>query len=438
MTGKVRVAQLEVDGVSFEMPETKGPGFWKSLPYDEHGIVDFDAVSGELFAAMRRSLELLRAQDTHVIGIFNSTVAFKVGDEQQVLDIEQARLIENGGKIDITGSVIWKGKKIALGGKIDRHAGDNSLAGFELNVRDIPVSLGSPPEVSPVINGNRVNPAHFELEASARLSLTGSAADGDRPERLATELAVDGIDMQLGKVEDVRGGIRLNLEHTVGSRKIEIKSSRLQLGGMQAQFNGAFGPEPEAENNTGGPTYRFEVLTTAATSMPSESTDPPLSFATRIAGRYMADQQRIQFANLDVQTETGQLFGRGSMGFGAGSPEMIFLLRIPQMPVADAKHLWPIDVADGAREWVLKNLFGGTLKDSRIDISLAGGRFNGPGLPPPLTGDEIKADFKVFDTRFDVVGELPPVRDADGEISVRGAYTTIKLFERRGLHAKQS
>lgn len=139
--------------------------------------------------------------------------------------------------------------------------------------------------------------------------MTGSAADGDRPERLATELAVDGIDMQLGKVEDVRGGIRLNLEHTVGSRKIEIKSSRLQLGGMQAQFNGAFGPEPEAENNTGGPTYRFEVLTTAATSMPSESTDPPLSFATRIAGRYMADQQRIQFANLDVQTETGQLFG---------------------------------------------------------------------------------------------------------------------------------
>src|SRR5690606_20887441 len=79
--------------------------------------------------------------------------------------------------------------------------------------------------------------------------------------------------------------------------------------------------------------------------------------------------------------------------------------------------------------WVLKNLFGGTLKDSRIDISLAGGRFNGPGLPPPLTGDEIKADLKVSDTRFDVVGELPPVRDAEGEISVRGAYTTTKLLK---------
>ena len=172
LAGKVRVAQLEVDGVSFEVPETEGPGFLKSLPYDENGILDFDAGSGELFAAMRRSLELLRAQETHGISIFNSTIAFKVGDEQQVLNIERARLVESGGKIGITGSVIWKGKKIALNGRIDRHEDDNSLSGFELNIRNIPVSLGSPPEVAPVINGNRVNPAHFELEASAHLSLT--------------------------------------------------------------------------------------------------------------------------------------------------------------------------------------------------------------------------------------------------------------------------
>ena len=428
LTGKARVAQLEVDGVSFEMPETKGSGFWKSLPYDEYGILDFDAVSGEIFAAMRRSLELLRAQNTHVIAIFNSSVIFRIADEQQVLDIEQARLVEEDGKIAITGSVVWQGQKIALDGRIDRRVGSNDLAGFELNIRDVPVGLGSPSEVSPLVNGNRVNPAHFELDGIARLSLTGSVAGDNTPERLGAELAVDGIDMQLGRVDDVRGGIRLSLEHTVGSRKIEIRPSRLQLGGLQAQFNGAFGPVPRENNNTGEPAYRFEVLTTSATSMPSESSEPPLSFATRIAGRYMPDQQRIQFANLDVQTEKGQLFGQGSMGFGAGSPEMILMLRIPEMPVADAKHLWPIDVADGARDWVLKNLFGGTVKDSRIDISLAGGRFNGPGLPPPLKADEIKADFKVFDTRFDVVGELPPVRDANGEISVRGAYTTIKLL----------
>ncbi len=429
LAGKLRVAQLEVEGVAFDMPEGRGDGFWKSLPYDERGYVDFDAVSGEIFAAMRRSLELLMAQDTRAISVLDSSVTFKVGDEEQMLNIEQVRLTEEKGRIAIAGTVIWKGRRIAVEGDIDRAASDKSLSAFRLDLKDIPVVLGSPPEVAPVISGNRVNPAHFELNAFAQLALAGYAADGDKPERLTGQLTVDGVDMQLGKVEGVRGSAQLNLEHRVGTHKIEIKPSRFQLGGLQAKFNGAFGPEPEAENDAGGPAYRFEVITSSATSMPSESSEPPLSFATRVSGRYMPDQQRIQFGNLDVQTGDGQLYGQGSMGFGNGSPEMIFMLRIPQMPVADAKHLWPIDVADGAREWVLKNLFGGSLKDSRIDISLAGGRFNGPGLPPPLTGEEIQASFNVVNTRFDVVGDLPAVRDADGAITVLGAHTTIKLLK---------
>jgi hypothetical protein len=427
LTGSVRVAQLEVEGVTFDMPETKGDGFWKSLPYDERGIVDFDAVSEQIFAAMRRSVELLRQQDTRAISIFNSTIRFKAGDGQQSVNIQSARLVEDQGKIAITGDLLWQGKRIAIDGKIDRNVADNSLQGFTLNINDIPVTLGSPPEVTPVMANNRINPAHFELDGQAKITLSGTAATSDQAERLGVDLGVDGIDMQMGRVEDIRGHALLSLEHQVGSRKIEIKQSQLQLGGLQAQFNGAFGPEPEDAGNQDGPAYRFEVLTSSATSMPAESTEQPLSFATRISGRFLANQLRVQFANLDVQTENGQLYGQGGMAFGNGSPEMIFMLRIPKMPVADAKHLWPIDVADGAREWVLKNLYGGTLKDSQIDISLAAGRFNGPGLPPPLTGDEIKGDFKVFDTRLDVVGELPPVRDADGVITVRGAHTTIKL-----------
>src|SRR5262249_22969417 len=55
------------------------------------------------------------------------------------------------------------------------------------------------------------------------------------------------------------------------------------------------------------------------------------------------------------------------------------------------------------------------------------GRFNGPGKPPPLKGDEVQLDFNVEGARFDVVGDLPAVHDADGTVSVRGAFTTITL-----------
>ncbi len=427
--GKIRVAQLEVDGFSFDLPEAKGDGFWKSLPYDERGLVDFDAVSDQIFALMRRNLELLHQQNTQAIGIFNSTIRFKAGEAQYSIEVRKAQLLEDNGQIAMSGDIVWQGKTIRLDGKIDRAGKDDNLKDFVLNIHDIPVNFDPPPEVTEVLPDNQINPAHFELHGLARLSLSGQAAQQDRPQNLGAEFSVNDINMQVGRVEDVRGNLQLALEHQRGSAKIEVSHGALQLGGLQAKFHGAFGPEEAAADKAGDPAYRFEILTSSATSMPAESSDPPLSFATRISGRFLADQMRIEFANLDVQTEKGQLYGQGSMAFGNGSPEMIFFLRIPTMPVADAKHLWPIDVADGAREWVLKNLFGGTLKDSRIDVSLAAGRFNGPGLPPPLTGEEIKADFKVEETRFDVVGELPPVRDAYGEISVRGAYTTIKLLK---------
>ncbi|MCL7997625.1 AsmA family protein [Brucella sp. 21LCYQ03] len=427
LTGNVRVAELEVDGAAFDLPEQEGAGFWKSLPYDRRGYIDFDAVSEELFSAMRRNLELLQDQNTQAIGLLNTTIRFKTGDEQQSIEVQKLRLVEDSGSISVKGTIVWKNKTIVIDGSIDRKGHQNDLDAFQIKISNLPIDIGSPEEVVPIIDGNRVNPAHFDLKGKASLSLSGKAASDDNPERVSAELAVDEINMELGRVSDVRGNASLLIEHSVGSGKIEIKPSRLQLGGVNAQFNGAFGPEPEAGNSVSGPDYRFELVTSSATSRPAESSDPLLSFGVKIAGHFLADQQRLQFSNLDVQTSTGELYGQGSMGFGRGSPEMIFLLRIPEMAVADAKHLWPIDVADGAREWVLKNLFGGTLKDSRIDISLAGGRFNGPGLPPPLTGDEIKADFNVSETRFDVIGELPPVRDVDGSISVRGAHTTIKL-----------
>ncbi len=426
LAGRIRVAQLEVEGVSFDMPESKGD-FWRALPHDARGFVDFDAVSGELFAAMRRSLDLLTAQNTHSIAILDSELRFRTGDAVQNLRIDRLRLSEqSASRIGISGAVGWKGDTIAVEGGVDRKPGADDLDGFKLAIAGVPVRLGSPPDVSPVI-ANRVNPAHFELNGKALVTLEGEAADTDEPQRLTAGLNVTGVDMELGKVEGVRGDLTLGLEHVVGSGKIEVKGSRLRLGGLDASFNGAFGPEPGSESAAEGPAYRFEILTSKAVSAPAESTEQPLSFATRISGRFLPEQKRVQFANLDVQTEKGVLYGQGGMGFGAGSPEMIFMLRIPEMPVADAKNLWPIDVADGAREWVLKNMYGGDLKDSHIDISLAGGRFNGPGLPPPLTGDEIKADFNVADTRFDVVGELPPVRDADGAVTVRGAHATIKL-----------
>lgn len=427
LVGQVRVAQLELNGANIRLPEGRGGNLLEALPVDDRGLVDFDAVSKEIFKIIDGSVDILAKQETDAIGIFDSTITFRSGGADQTITIKQARLFEKGDQMQLVGQIGWKDRIIGIQGSIDRKINSDDLDGFRIDIDNIPLIVASAPEVAPRIGDDRVNPAHFELAGAGRVSLTGRAAANDSPEQLSVDIGADNINLEIGRATDIKGQLLLSLNHEVGSGKIEIRPSRIALGGFNAEITGAFGPEPASEDNQGKPAYRFEVVTSSANSRPLESSDPEVPFAVRIGGRFLQDEQRLQFANLDVKTPGGELYGQGSMAFGAGSPEMIFMLRIPKMPVAEAKHLWPVDVADGAREWVLKNLFGGTLFDSRIDVALPAGRFNGPGLPAPLTGEEIKADFNVSDTRFDVVGELPPVRDADGSISVRGAHTTILL-----------
>lgn len=104
------------------------------------------------------------------------------------------------------------------------------------------------------------------------------------------------------------------------------------------------------------------------------------------------------------------------MGFGDGQKEMIFMMRIKKMKVEDEKNIWKIEVEDGEREWVLKNIFGGKMKDRRIDIQMDGGRLNGKGMKKNIKEEEINEDLNVVEKRLDVVGEMNEVRDEDGKV----------------------
>ncbi|RCS24128.1 RNA-binding protein [Phyllobacterium salinisoli] len=423
LAGEIRVAQVEIDGADIKLPESE-VGILASLPRDQRGLIDFGAVSQLLFEAIAQGVTRLDQRSTRSIIVLNTTISFKMMDEEKAVEVERADLTEKNGKIALSGIFNWEGKTIALSGEAQR--GDNAdITTFSISVNGIPLNIDPPPEVTEQTAGGRPNPAHFRFRGDADLQLDGKATANGDPAQLTARLSIADGTMDLGRNSGVPAGAILNFGLMAGRDKIELQPSTLSLGGVEAKFNGAIGPQPA--DVSGEPAYRFEIVTSSATSAPSESTEPPLPFGARIAGRYLADENQLDFNELNIKTTGGELYGQGSMTFGNGSPEMIFLLRIPEMPVAHAKQLWPIDVADGARLWVLTHLYGGRLTNSQIDIALPAGRFNGPEKPAPLEPDEIKADFHVSDTRFDVVGDLPPVRDATGAVSVRGAHTTVTL-----------
>ena len=481
LTGSIQVAQIEIGDavVRFEEGEAKPSPFIK-LPFNDRGLVDFDLLSREVFAGIDQTLALLDMRGTKAIALRDVTFAFHAMNKDQEILVRNAQVRQDGQKVMLDAEFVWQEQSTQLSAEMIRADGSAHAQTFSLTLDHIPVSLGSPEEVMPKIADDRPNPAYFHVNSIASLNLSGQAADATHKETLSGKLMLDDAVVDMGRERGIKGNIALNFEHVAGGEKLEIKALEFNLGGLSTVFEGAFGVEPVADtenairkireqleragaanthNGESGVTgvqaetlpelkpaqhraddaaqpatdiaekaaYRFELVSRNAVSAPENSAEAPLPFGVKVAGRLMQDASRVDFNDLNVKTDSGELYGQGRMIFGHGSPAMIFLLRIPDMPVAQAKQLWPLNVADGARDWVLKNLFGGHMLDGRIDIALPAGHFNGPGLPPDLTESDIKADFRVEGTRFDVIGEIPPVRDAAGTIAVRGAHTTIKL-----------
>ncbi len=228
---------------------------------------------------------------------------------------------------------------------------------------------------------------------------------------------------------EVNGAGVLNFDFVEGVEKVEISSSTLNFGKNTITLNGAVAPKISSDKASDSP-YKFELVSDNAILQPFDSPEKRLSYAIRIAGDFNAAGGSISFRELSLRTLSGDINGQGSMIFAGGSPQTIFKFRIPKLDVTDAKQIWPIVIAHGARQWVLNNVFGGTLTNSSIDFAFQSGYFDDEyktGIDSKLTGEEVSADFDIANARFDVIGDFPPIRDASGHIQVRGADSEIKV-----------
>ncbi|MGO4448910.1 DUF3971 domain-containing protein [Phyllobacterium sp. TAF24] len=435
LQGNVQVQSLGLDGAQIKVASQEPFDFMSIVPQDDRGLVNLDGISELLFTGLQNAVSLLDQRETRDITVSDTTFDFTVAGQPESLRIINLELAETGGPVAIKGTVEWRGKVIDVSAQVKRAAIGAKIDSFSLAISKIPL-IGTH-GIAPVPDADGIKPdgSYFAYNNEAEIKLDGVAGAPTVPMRVWGSLNVSEGPVSISNVSDMGASTQINFEHVFGTKKVEITPSSIHFGGFKGVVEGAIGPEPLPDDATAvgevaNPGYRFELLTQEASSAPQDSTEPPLVFNARVTGRYAPGEKKLDLSEIAVRSDgENELYGQGSATFGKGSPAMTLALRVPKMPSAQVKQLWPIWIATGARRWVLDNIVGGEVKDSRIDVIFAAGRFDGPGKPPPLTADEVQVDFNVKDTRFDIVGDLPPIRDADGAISVRGAYTTIKLLK---------
>ena len=254
-------------------------------------------------------------------------------------------------------------------------------------------------------------------------SLVGEEGTADRPSRLSVSASIGRSTFAIDRVDHLEGEIDLAASIDAGENKVRIENLEIRQGRSKYVLFGPIGPRPV--EGDAPPAYRFELASDSSTSAPEGSSEPALDFAARVAGTYDPAAKHLAVSSLALRTSSGEVLAEGSVDFVDGKPPGVALaVTLPQMSLSHVKQLWPFIAAGNARRWAMANLFDGQITNGRLQYRVPPGRI-GNGVP--LSGEEVSGHIDIANTRFDITGRLPPMRDAVGSLDFRGNDIDVSL-----------
>ncbi len=158
------------------------------------------------------------------------------------------------------------------------------------------------------------------------------------------------------------------------------------------------------------PGFGVDVLISGATAVGASASEQPARFDLKANGRYLSADRELQFDEMTVSSPLGRMAGALKVRFGNQSPEISFGAQLPHMEVTGVKQLWPFWMARKPRDWVMDNMFGGTITNGTIAVFIPAGRMQGPGVPMELDKNELQIGFDLANARINLPGDVPLAR----------------------------
>ncbi|RIK86847.1 MAG: hypothetical protein DCC69_05985 [Hyphomicrobiales bacterium] len=416
LRGEIRPRSLGVSDASIALAALPRPQGGPGLAvFDAAGLVDPDLVAAAAFDGVRQLAGQLGARGVRRIRAENVAIALPDG-EAAALRVAEATLRRGPGDgLRLSAAIEAFGRPVMLRGEatLDTASGRVSELGLY-------AEMPAAPET-----GGAAAPGGGPLSRIGAATLLLSGAQGARGDRLTLSGRFSDADIPIGRRDNLVADIELAATAQSGSGKVEIERLRVAAGRSEWAFHGAFGPTPRAAGDTEAPTYRYELVSDGSAVSPEGSPEPTLRVAARVAGLLSADARLLRADEIGVRSGQGEVSGRAAVRFEPGaSPGLDLRIDVGEMPVGQAKQLWPWFAATGARNWVMSNVFGGHVEGGWVELGVPPGRF-GDGVP--LRRDEVSGFFVVGGTRFDVAGRIPPVRDGSGTVAFFGTDVDITL-----------
>jgi hypothetical protein len=252
------------------------------------------------------------------------------------------------------------------------------------------------------------------------------SGDTSKPSLAATVNLQPGLLYMDADEQELSGG-RINLAYDFSKQSLEIAHSQVQFGATKVPFNGAV-IDLDKIDAAADKGFGIDLLVSGGTAASTISGEQPLPFDIQATGRYSVAGRELQFPNIAVSSPGGSLYGSLHVRFGDRSPEISFSGQSQQLQTTAVKQLWPFWMATKGREWVERNLFGGTVTNASLAVFIPFGRLDeaiGKGLK--LDEKQIQVAFDIAGTRMNVTGDIPPIRDTNAHFELAGPRATIAI-----------
>ena len=322
------------------------------------------------------------------------------------------------GALALDGEVAINGKPATLGVVTERASGRTSKLTGKMSGVDLgPFTL----------KRNGEGQIRQGIDGSGDLTISAVRTGDQASPALGASIALGPGQFYMdGDQQELSGG-QINLAYDFAKQTLEIAKSRIQFGATSVPLNGAL-IDLDKIDASAGKGFGIDLLVSGGTAAPGSSGEQPLAFDIQATGRYLVASRELQFENMRVSSPAGGLFGSLHVRFGDVSPEISFAGQSEQLQTTAVKQLWPFWMASKGREWVQRNLFGGTVTDASISVFIPFGRLDeavGKGLK--LDENQIRIAFDIADTRMNVAGDIPPIRDTNAHFDLSGPRATISI-----------
>ncbi|MCA1492306.1 DUF3971 domain-containing protein [Sinorhizobium alkalisoli] len=416
LTGRISVSRLEADGGDLDTG---------LLPRGEPinlaaiRIADVGTALEALFAHVDGMSRLTATSATQRIRLSDFSLSV-TGARGRTVPIHIDSLDfarEPDGSIRVDGAVALDGRQTHLAARAFGNGG--RLTGLEAALEDLPLAPF-------LYHGRAGNEDAFGIDAAAGVRLKATrAADGTKP-TLAVAVRTSEGRFHAGGLASALNPSELNISYDFERSSVEILPSMVRIGQSAFPFTGAL-VDLDKVSTTGKRGFAVDLLLRDAKSAPEDMPERPLAFDAKANGRFEADSNRLIFDRLMISSSQGSMAGSLSVAFGKTSPQISFVALSDRMHSTAIKQLWPWWIAKGARRWANANLFGGTVTDARIEVSIPEGRIAASGGDLRLDEHELNINFAIDDTRINIAGEIPPLRDTSGNFRLSGNRMSVAV-----------